>query len=89
MYKSIHYFTTWLHEATDNVLVSTNITEDVHQGYRDVMAKFNNHFKIYYTLIFEQAMFNKRGQLVSKSAEQLLYSKQYYINSQKIATMVN
>ena len=36
------------------------------------MAKFDDHFKICCNLIFEQAKFNKRVQLVGESAEQYI-----------------
>ena len=61
-----------LGEDTDDVLVSTNVTEDERKRYKDVMAKFDDHFKICRNLIFERAKFNKRVQLVGKSAEQYI-----------------
>ena len=57
---------------TDDVLVSTNITEDERKSFNDVVAKFDEHFKIHYNLIFERAKFNKRVQLEGKSAEQYI-----------------
>ena len=35
-----------LGEDADNVLVSTNVAEDERKRYKDVMAKFDDHFKI-------------------------------------------
>ena len=61
-----------LGEDADDVLVSTNITEDERKSYKDVMAKFDGHFKICHNLIFERAMFNKRVQLVGESTEQYI-----------------
>ena len=51
-----------LGEDADDVLVSTNITEDERKSFNDVVAKFDEHFKIRYNLIFECAKFNKRVQ---------------------------
>ena len=35
-----------LGKDADNVVVSTNINEDDRNRYKDVMAKFDDHFKI-------------------------------------------
>ena len=61
-----------LGKDTDYVLVSTNVTEDERKRYKDVMAKFDHHFKIHHNLIFKQAKFNKRVQLVVESLEQYM-----------------
>ena len=61
-----------LGKDTDDILVSTNITEDKRKRYKDIMAKFDGHFKIRHNLIFERAKFNKRVQLVGESAEQYI-----------------
>ena len=53
-----------------NVLVLTNITEDECKRYKDFMAKFDSHFKVCHSLIFDWMKFNKRVQLVAESAEQ-------------------
>ena len=59
-----------LGEDADDVLASTNVAKDERKRYKDVMAKFDDHFKIRRNLIFERAKFNKRVQLVGESAEQ-------------------
>ena len=61
-----------LGEDADDVLVLTNVAEDEHKRYKDIMAKFDDHFKIHRNLIFERARFNKRVQLVGESAEQYI-----------------
>ena len=61
-----------LGEDADDVLVLTNVTEDECKRYKDVMAKFDDHFKIRCNLIFERAKFNKKVQLVGESAEQYI-----------------
>ena len=50
----------YLGKDADDILVLTNITEDEHKRYKDVMAKFDGHFKIHCNLILEPAKFNKR-----------------------------
>ena len=61
-----------LGKDADDVLVSTNVTEDERKRYKDIMAKFDDHFKIRCNLIFEREKFNKRVQLVGESAEQYI-----------------
>ena len=48
------------------------MTEDGRKRYKDVMAKFDNHFKIFRNLIFGQAKFDKRVQLVGECAKQYI-----------------
>jgi len=48
-----------LGEEGDDVLSSTNITEEQLKKYDDVMAKFDEHFKVRQNIIFERAKFNK------------------------------
>ena len=59
-------------EDTDDVLVSTNITEDEQKSFNDVVAKFDEHFRVRQNVIFEHVRFNKRVQLEGESAEQYI-----------------
>ena len=51
----------------EDILGSTNITEDDRKHYSEVLEKFDSHFKIRCNLIFERTQFN---QLEDESAEQ-------------------
>ena len=61
-----------LGKDADDILVSTNITEEERISFNTVVEKFDSHFQIYQNLIFERAKFNKRVQLESESAEQYI-----------------
>ena len=61
-----------LGEEADDVLTSTNITEENRKKYSEVMAKFDGFFKIRKNVIFERARFNRRNQRESESAEQYI-----------------
>ena len=58
-----------LGEEGDDVLSSANIMEEQLKKYDNVMAKFDEHFKV---RIFERAKFNKRVQLNGESSEQYI-----------------
>ena len=53
----------------DDVLTSTNITEDKRKQYASVLKKFDNFFKVRKNVIFERARFNRRNQLDGESSE--------------------
>ncbi len=55
-------------EAED-VLGSTNITEDERKQYSKVLEKFDSHFQVRRNLIFERARFNKCDQREGESEE--------------------
>jgi len=61
-----------LGEEADNVLASTNITEEEYERFDAVMAKFEEIFKVCQNIIFERAKFNKRAQLEGESTEQYI-----------------
>ena len=63
---------TLLYSLGDDVLLSTNITEEQLKKYDDVLAKFAEHFKVRQNIIFERAKFNKRVQLDGESFEQYI-----------------
>jgi len=46
--------------------------EDQRKKYDDVLAKFDEHFKVRQNIIFEKAKFNKRVQLDGESSEQYI-----------------
>ena len=58
-----------LGEEADDVLTSTNISEDDRKEYSSVVAKFDGFFQVRRNVIFERARFNKRNQLAGESAE--------------------
>ena len=47
----------------EDILDSTNITEEDRKKYNKVIEKFDSHFQVRRNLIFERARFNKRDQL--------------------------
>jgi len=62
-----------LGEDSEDVLGSTNITEEERKKYATVLEKFDSHFQVRRTdLIFERARFNKRDQVDGESAEQYI-----------------
>ena len=61
-----------LGEEADNVLTSTNISEENQKKYSEVMAKFNGFFKVRRNMILERAWFNHRFQREGESAEQYI-----------------
>jgi len=58
-----------LGEEADDVLASTNITEEEYERFDAVMAKFEEIFKVRQNILFERAKLNKRAQLEGESAE--------------------
>ena len=61
-----------LGEEADDVLISTNISEEDRKVYNSVMAKFDEFFKVRKNVIFERAKFNRRNQLPGETAEQYI-----------------
>ena len=57
-------------EEAEDVLSSTNISEDDRKKYDSVIAKFEEHFKVRRNVIFERARFNRRCQKESETADQ-------------------
>jgi len=61
-----------LGEEADDVLASTNITEEEYERFDAVMVKFEEFFKVRQNVIFERAKFNKRAQLEGESAKRYI-----------------
>ena len=61
-------------DEADNILWSTNITNDERKGYNAVLEKFHQFFKVRKNVIFERAKFNRRCQGDTESAEQFITS---------------
>ena len=59
-------------EDAEGVLTSTNITEDNKKKYNEVIAKFEEFFRIRRNVIYERARFNRRNQLEGESIEQYI-----------------
>jgi len=51
-----------LGEEADDILASTNITDEDRKKYSEVLAKFDGYFKVRKKVIFERARFNRREQ---------------------------
>ena len=63
-----------LGEDADDVLTSTNISEESRKKYTDVLAKFDTDFKVRKNVIFERVRFNCRVQEHEESVEQFITS---------------
>ena len=63
-----------LGEDADDILTSTNISEESRKKYTDVLAKFDTDFKVRKNVIFEHARFNRRVQEHEESVEQFITS---------------
>ena len=66
-----------LGEEGEDLLRSTNITEDEQKSYSSVRQKLNGFFQVRKNVIFERPKFNHRSQLAGETADQfitLLYS---------------
>ena len=63
-----------LGEEEDDVLISTNISEESRKNYDDVLAKFDAHFKVHKNIIFETVGFNRRTQEDDESVDQFIMS---------------
>ena len=61
-----------LGREAEDVLGSTNITEDEWKQYNKVLEKFDSHFQVRRNLLFERARFNKCDQREDESAEQYI-----------------
>ena len=61
-----------LGEEADDVLSSTNISTEERAKYGDVMAKFDEYFKVRKNVIFERARFNRRNQVPDETAEEYI-----------------
>ena len=59
-------------ENADNVLTSTDISEENRKRYNSVIAKFDAFFKVRRNVIFERAKFNRRNQLPGELVEQYI-----------------
>ena len=63
-----------LGEEAEDILTSTNISEEDRKNYASVLGKFDNFFKIRKNVIIECAKFNKRSQLPDEPAKQFIAS---------------
>ena len=61
-----------LGEDAEDVLSSTNISEDNRKKYAEVMSKLDSFFQVRKNVIYERARFNRRVQLVDESVEQFI-----------------
>ena len=59
-------------EEADDILTSTNITQEHRKIYDRVVAKFDAFFQVRKNVIFERARFNRRSQNNDESVEQFI-----------------
>ncbi len=55
-------------EEANEVLASTNISEEERKNFETVIAKLDEYFKVR-NIIFKRACFNRRNQLPGESAD--------------------
>ena len=63
-----------LGEEAEDILESTNISEDQRKQYIAVLSKFDGFFRVGKNVIIESAKFNRRSQLLDEPAEQFIAS---------------
>ena len=63
-----------LGEEAEDLLRSTNITEDERKVYLTVLGKFDGFFQVRKNIIFERAKLNRRCQLAGETADQFIAS---------------
>ena len=63
-----------LGEEAEDILVSTNISDDHRKQYEAVLSKFDNFFRVRKNVIIERVKFNRRGQRPDEPAEQFIAS---------------
>ena len=61
-----------LGEDTEEILDTTQISEEDRKSYTKVIGEFDNYFKVRKNIIFERARFNRRNQLTCESAKQFI-----------------
>ena len=61
-----------LGDDAEGVLASTNIKDDDRKKYKEVMAKFDDYFKVRKNIIYERAKFNTRDQKEGETADEYI-----------------
>ena len=62
----------FLGEEAEDVLKSTNVTEEERKVYATLLGKFDAFFQVRKNVIFERTPFNRRPQLEGETAEQYI-----------------
>ena len=73
--SEVHQINTLLYclgEEAENVLTSTNITDEDWKKYKDMLAKFDSFLKVRKNMTIEQACFNSRCQQEGETSEQYI-----------------
>ena len=74
------------HDA-EEILRSTNISEDNRKQYDQVCASFNEFFNVCKNVIFERARFNRRNQLGGESIEQYIVALYHLVEDCQYGAM--
>ena len=61
-------------ENAEDILVSTNISDDDRKKYVSVVRQFDDFFKVWKNVIFKRARFNRRCQAAGETIEQFITS---------------
>ena len=59
-------------EEAEDILMSTNISDEDKKNYKQVIGKFDEFFGVRKNVIFERARFNRRCQTEGESVEQFI-----------------
>ena len=67
-----HQVSTLMYCLGDDAEASMNIKDDDRKKYKEVMAKFNDYFKVRKNIIYERAKFNTRDQKEGETADKYI-----------------
>ena len=70
--KQINTLLYCLGDTSEDVLLSTNATEEERKVYATVLSKFDSFFKVRKNIIYERARFNRRNQKEGESADEYI-----------------
>ena len=78
-------------EEAEDILVSTNISEDQRKQYKAVLSKYDGFFRVRKNIIIERAKFNRHSQFLDEPAEQFIDepAEQFIASLYNLATDCN
>ena len=78
-------------EEAEDILVSTNISEDQRKQYEAVLSKYDGFFRVRKNIIIERAKFNRHSQFLDEPAEQFIDepAEQFIASLYNLATDCN
>ena len=70
--RQVSTFLHCLGKEANDVLASTNISQEDHKVFNEVLKTFDEFFGVRHNVIFKQARFNQRDQLTGEIAEKYI-----------------